>query len=134
MLTNFSERTDALARFRNCSLRDLAGFIGISQAMLFAYRSGKSEPSLKVWRKLERAERDCGLQEEKGNFVPRGTKLKGSDTESSGDPKESEKGLEQIPLLLSRIATALESIVERLDALEARSPATSSGDRGKKSA
>jgi transcriptional regulator with XRE-family HTH domain len=61
MCENFSERTDELAHRLRCSLRDLAGKIGISQAMLFAYRSGKSEPTLKALRKLQAAERLAGV-------------------------------------------------------------------------
>lgn len=55
-IANFSERTDALASALKISLRDLAERIGISQAMLFAYRTGKQPISLKAWRKLEAAE------------------------------------------------------------------------------
>ena len=61
MSNNFSERTGELAHHLRCSLRDLAEKIGISQAMLFAYRSGKSDPTLKVLRKLESAERLAGI-------------------------------------------------------------------------
>lgn len=32
--------------------------------MLFAYRSGKSEPTLKAWRKLEAAERAAGIHQD----------------------------------------------------------------------
>lgn len=52
----FLERTDALAAALNVSIRELAERIGISQAMLFAYRSGKNPISEKAWRKLEEAE------------------------------------------------------------------------------
>lgn len=52
----FSERTDALAAALHVSIRDLAERIGISQAMLFAYRGGKYPISEKAWKKLEAAE------------------------------------------------------------------------------
>jgi transcriptional regulator with XRE-family HTH domain len=60
--TFFSERTDELAHRLRCSLRDLAPNMGISQAMLFAYRSGKHEPTLKAIRKLEAAEAAAGIR------------------------------------------------------------------------
>jgi len=52
----FSQRTDALSTALKISLRDLAPKIGISQAMLFAYRNNKYPISEKAWRKLEAAE------------------------------------------------------------------------------
>lgn len=52
----FSERTDALAATLHVSIRELAERIGISQAMLFAYRGGKYPISEKAWKKLEAAE------------------------------------------------------------------------------
>ncbi|WP_457795381.1 helix-turn-helix domain-containing protein [Horticoccus sp. 23ND18S-11] len=42
-------------------LRELGERIGISTAMLFAYRSGKNPISVKAWKKLEQAERAGGL-------------------------------------------------------------------------
>ncbi len=71
-------------------MRDLAGKIGISQAMLFAYRSGKSEPTLKVLRKLEAAERAAGI----GGDVPAAAD---SPAESETNPKESGPVADQFP-------------------------------------
>ena len=48
----FSERTDILSERLGVSLRDLAPLIGISQAMLFGYRTGKYSPSNKAFGKL----------------------------------------------------------------------------------
>lgn len=59
--SDFSERTQVLADHLGVSLRELADAIGISQAMLFGYRSGKYHPTLKAWRKLEAAEAKHGI-------------------------------------------------------------------------
>lgn len=56
--SEFSERTDKLSERCGLSLRQLADFIGISQAMLFAHRNGKNKISRKTWAKLEQAELD----------------------------------------------------------------------------
>ena len=58
---NFSDRTDILAQRLGCTLRDLGAKIGMSTAMVFAYRSGKNEISRKAWLKLEKAEADAGI-------------------------------------------------------------------------
>jgi transcriptional regulator with XRE-family HTH domain len=52
----FSDRTDRLADQLGISLRQLAERIGISPAMLFAYRSGKYPISRKAWKKLDQTE------------------------------------------------------------------------------
>ena len=91
MIENFSERTDELSRQIGCTMRDLAGKIGISQAMLFAYRSGKSEPTLKVFRKLEAAERAAGVQ----NGTDPGSNGPAGIANNSGTPKETPGGLEK---------------------------------------
>ena len=57
----FSERTDRLAEKLSLPLRELGDRIGVSTAMLFAYRSGKNPISVKAWRKLEQAEREVGI-------------------------------------------------------------------------
>lgn len=51
-IQTFSERTDLLSERLGVSLRDLAPIIGISQAMLFGYRTGKYSPSNKALGKL----------------------------------------------------------------------------------
>lgn len=52
----FSERTEKLAKRLGISLRALPPVIGISPAMLFAYRTGKNDISKKAWAKLQVAE------------------------------------------------------------------------------
>jgi hypothetical protein len=51
------ERTDALAKATDQSLRGLAPVLGLSVASLFGYRSGSIKISPKAWSKLEQAER-----------------------------------------------------------------------------
>lgn len=53
--SDFSRRTNALAARLGLRLSDLTGVIGISKAMLFAYRSNQPI-SGKVWAKLKNAE------------------------------------------------------------------------------
>lgn len=62
----FSERTDKLANLSGLSLRELAGIIGISQAMLFAYRAGKNKITPKSWKKLEEAEAEAEVARQLG--------------------------------------------------------------------
>ncbi len=57
----FSERTDRLAEKLGLPLRELGDRIGVSTAMLFAYRSGKNPISVKAWKKLEQAELESGI-------------------------------------------------------------------------
>ncbi len=60
---DFSERTDRLAAALHVTMRELGPKIGVSPAMLFGYRSGKYDPTLKAWRKLEAAEQAAGIDE-----------------------------------------------------------------------
>jgi hypothetical protein len=57
----FSERTDRLAAKLGISLRALGPKVGISPAMLFAYRSGNQSVSRKAWGKIRAAEVEAGL-------------------------------------------------------------------------
>jgi predicted transcriptional regulator len=58
----FSLRTDKLAEFHRCSLRELAKILGISQGTLFTARTGAIPPSLKTWSKIEAAEIEAGIE------------------------------------------------------------------------
>lgn len=85
-ISDFVKRTDALAVREGLNLSEIHGLLGISKAMVFAYRSGKSPITQKVWLKLESAEAKTGgeLTSESGN------------AESSGNPKQVEaKGTPQ---------------------------------------
>jgi hypothetical protein len=116
-----------------CNVDDLPSILGISRASIYAYRSGKRPIKGKSWRLLETAEAAAGIKMEKGNFLPRGTMIKGSDAETSGNPKEHEKGSDRfsdsgklmedaagysVPTrsdnYLRRIAEALEEIARKL--------------------
>jgi len=57
----FSARIDRLAAQLQMGLKEVAPWIGISPAMLFAYKSGKNPISKKAWRKLEEAEIRDGI-------------------------------------------------------------------------
>ncbi len=59
--SDFSRRTEILAEKLGVRLVDLPTHLGISKAMLFAYRKGGYTISGKAWRKLEQAERAAGL-------------------------------------------------------------------------
>jgi hypothetical protein len=58
---DFFRRTSALASQMGQSLDEVAGFIGISRAMFFSYRSGAKPISHKAWRKLALAEERATL-------------------------------------------------------------------------
>lgn len=57
LFSEFSERTEELAKRLDVNVSDLPEIIGVSASMFHAYRSGKSPISLKAWRKLEAAEK-----------------------------------------------------------------------------
>ena len=59
--SDFLRRTDLLAEKLQLRLIDLPEKIGISKAMLFAYRKGTNPISGKAWIRLEQAERAAGL-------------------------------------------------------------------------
>jgi hypothetical protein len=59
--SQFFYRTDLLADHFRVPVAALADKIGISERMLFGYRSGKYPISAKAWRKLEAAERAAGI-------------------------------------------------------------------------
>lgn len=73
---SFLERTDRLAALNSISLRELAPILGISQASLFGYRSGKIPISAKAWSKLEAIE--ANLEEPKDSSRS-GLAFEGSD-------------------------------------------------------
>ncbi len=66
------------------NLSELPEIIGISKAMLFAYRSGKNRITSKVWRKLESAERLAGLSDTSDKSDP----SDGGSAKSAGKPKD----------------------------------------------
>lgn len=64
-ISNFCERTDILSAHLSLNLSELPGIMGISYAMLFAYRKGTNRITPKVWLKLEAAERKAGIRPDK---------------------------------------------------------------------
>lgn len=64
------------------NLSEIPDLLGISKAMLFAYRSGKNRITPKVWLKLERAEVAAGGKSPES----------AENAESSGDPKQADVG------------------------------------------
>lgn len=59
--TDYFERTRVLAEKLGIAVVDLPEHIGVSKAMLFAYRKGKYPISWKAWRRLEAAENAAGI-------------------------------------------------------------------------
>ena len=78
-ISEFVRRTDDLSHRVGLNLSEIHGILGISKAMVFAYRSGKSRITGKVWRKLMDAEHAAGID----GAPP------AENAESSTDPKES---------------------------------------------
>ena len=60
---NFIDRTDALAKYYKCPLRDLPSKIGVSQGTFFNGR-GKGVITLNTWSKIEQAEIKAGISNE----------------------------------------------------------------------
>jgi hypothetical protein len=125
--SDFVRRTDALADQVGLNLSESWRLLGISRAMLHAYRSGKNRITPKVWLKLERAEREAGICADE---LPE----KSEAAESSANPKEPpvmnyahslcEQPAEyrvksttptdpNLLAVLDRIATALEEIAKQ---------------------
>jgi hypothetical protein len=93
---NFSEffsRTEQLASKLGVRAVDLPEIMGLSKAMLFAYRKGKYPISWRAWRKLEQAEKAAGITPE---------------TKSFSEPTSLEQ----------RVMDGLDRINERLDRIE----------------
>jgi len=103
-ISEFIHRTDKLAVRMGMNLSDIPDAIGISKAMLYAYRNGKNRITQKVWAKLEAAEQAYG---------PPPTKEPEPAGETAPEPPEQRTETELIDLL-ERIATALEKLVEKL--------------------
>jgi len=132
-LENFLDRFNHTVVQSGLSLVQFCKKADISRSLFYEIRDGNRAVSDKVWRKLEAAEEDFGVNIEKGSSVPRGTLEKGSDAETSGNPNETEKGSGQftdsgklmeeaavysVPTrsdnYLRRIAEALEEIARKL--------------------
>jgi hypothetical protein len=80
--SEYSERTEALARILGKNVSDLPAKIGVSNSMFYAYRTGKYPISAKAWKKLEAAERSAGIGA-----------LKSENAKSSGNLKDSGAGV-----------------------------------------
>lgn len=63
--SHFSHRTEILADKLNVQLQELGRVLGVSNRMLFGYRSGSYPISDKAWRKLEAAEKAAGIGHER---------------------------------------------------------------------
>jgi len=84
----FSDRVEQLAAHLGIGVKETASRIGISPAMLFAYKSGKNPISGKAWRKLEEAEIRAGLKIGSDFLIKsdRGILVAEAKALSSGDP------------------------------------------------
>jgi hypothetical protein len=61
---DFFRRTDVLAWVLGMNLSELPPILGISKAMLFAYRNGSRRITPKAWHKLKAAEQKAGIPAE----------------------------------------------------------------------
>lgn len=60
--SDYSDRTDALAKHLGLRIADLSETIGTSVDMIMGYRTGRYPISAKAWRKLAAAEREAGIK------------------------------------------------------------------------
>jgi hypothetical protein len=125
--SDFVRRTDALADQVGLNLSESWRLLGISRAMLHAYRSGKNRITPKVWLKLERAERDAGISYDdslpKSDFEYKSANPKQVDLVNPPhllceDPleyrvKSTTLADPELLAILERIATALEEIAKQ---------------------
>jgi hypothetical protein len=115
-ISEFIRRTDALAHRLGLNLSEIEGFLGISKAMLYAYRSGKNRITQKAWLKLASAERDALRAESE----------MGGNSESSANPNESGIGesahlvREDSPIYRVRKLAAGETPAPRAESLDER--------------
>lgn len=110
--SEFSERTEFLAKKLRINLSDLPPKIGVSNSQYHAYRSGKQPISEKAWRKLEAAERAAGIGVKRIEEAP----------EIMGNAECAGKLNDSPPPYGKNL-----SIEERLEALEAENAMLKSG-------
>lgn len=104
--SDFLRRTDLLAERLGLNLSEIPDRLGISKAMLFAYRKGTNRITPKVWIKLGEAERKAGM----------GSRPVSYQAQSQGPAEAAvlmDKPAAMDPLL--RIALALERIAKAME-------------------
>jgi hypothetical protein len=118
-ISDFIIRTDLLADRLGLILSEIPQKIGISKAMMYAYRAGNSRITNKVWLKLERAERAAGIHQD---TVPAEPAKAGS----SASPKEffdlvekKERVKDPFPPSLARLQAITAQVQADLAALQA---------------
>jgi transcriptional regulator with XRE-family HTH domain len=87
----FFLRIEHLRDFLGCSMSDLCKKIGVSRTHLYFLKNDNQEPTNKLWRKLEAAERAAGVQ----NGTDPGSNGPAGIANNSGTPKETPGGLEK---------------------------------------
>ncbi len=95
--SEFSVRTEAISLKTGLKLSDLPDYIGVSDSMFFAYRSGKQPISAKAWRKLAAAEVEAGLVEPTGSDSDEARNSREDLKTSPLDAVESQPGNRSIP-------------------------------------
>jgi hypothetical protein len=122
---NFLSRTDDLAANLGVKMREIPAKMGISERMLYGYRSGKYPVTAKAWAALERAERSAGIMLEPpaAQVPPAGNEVR------SSDPKElpaaaGEKSAGGEPGILERQLAEKDRQIERLLGLVSEQAAT----------
>ena len=122
----FSKRTDRLAEKLDIPLRELGAKIGISNAMLFGYRTGRCEISNKAMQKLIDAEAKAGISDEAIGAVAPG--MNQSEQNKSPIKPESEWDLlvsvpTQMRALLSvmgQMSAHIELLTQKMGSIDAK--------------
>lgn len=96
---------------------ELPEIIGVSKAMLFAYRKGKYPISWKAWRKLEAAEKEAGIgvQEENDKWTPEPGLIAEEPPDAAGVPVECPAGIARLEAMLETVLARLDRQQEQLD-------------------
>jgi hypothetical protein len=120
---NFSDfflRTEQLADKLGIRAVDLPDVIGISKAMLFAYRKGKYPISWRAWKKLESAELCAGIGRDENQTIEDDTSNNERDSPQSPQSSPPICQVASICEFQAESRTAFAAILAEIAASEAR--------------
>jgi transcriptional regulator with XRE-family HTH domain len=127
----FLQRLDRLREKKLLSKAEVYDLIGISQAMVSMIRSGKRQPSAKLQRRLEAAEREAGLIEQKEeapipqerpppkNVYPEeSSSINMVREEISNHWKKEDENFQSLETRIERLESMLEMVLEAINSLK----------------
>ena len=106
----FLQRSEILAEMLHLSVEEAAEQIGVSRASFWGYRSGARSISPKAWRKLEAAEKAAGIGVDPVSKKSNEIHVSHLNTPA---PDQMADRIERMESQLSRLAAAIEALVEK---------------------